>query len=162
MISTQPRGFIALISSIVISTILLSLAASLGQGTFFSRFDALNGEYKTISRGFAEACTNVALLRIADQYSYAVQDDSDYDTERSGVVVPLGATYGTGSDCLIAAPTTTPAEVNQTRTYTISTQGMFKGAYTNLVTRMRVANPNATPTLPGSDPVTLLSTEEIP
>ena len=60
-----PRGYIALISAIIISVVLLGLATAIGQSTFFSRFNALNREYKRISLGLAESCVHAALSKIS-------------------------------------------------------------------------------------------------
>lgn len=58
-------GYIALISTIIISAVLIGLTSMVSQSSFFSRFDSLNGEYKRISKGMAESCINLALLEIA-------------------------------------------------------------------------------------------------
>jgi len=65
------RGFIALISVIIISAILLTLVFTLGLSSFFNRFDALDAENKRVSLGLAEACVNVAMLKVAQDGSYA-------------------------------------------------------------------------------------------
>ena len=60
-----PRGFVALMSVIIISAILLILMFTLGTSSFFSRFDALDAENKRVSLGLAEACVNAAILKLA-------------------------------------------------------------------------------------------------
>ncbi len=99
------RGFIALISAIVISTILLGLAITAGSSTFSTRFDALNGEYKRVSLGLAESCIHAALLNIGQNFSYVVAPGTPgYSASRHGVVIPIGTAYGTTTDCVILSP----------------------------------------------------------
>ena len=62
---TKNSGYIALISTIIISAVLIGLTSMVSQSSFFSRFDSLNGEYKRISKGMAESCVNLALLEVA-------------------------------------------------------------------------------------------------
>lgn len=67
------KGFIALISVIVISAILLSLIFTLEISSFFNRFDNLDAENKRISLGLAEACVNMAMLPSATLGCVAVE-----------------------------------------------------------------------------------------
>lgn len=93
-------GFIALISAIVISTVLLGLALTAGASGVFSRFDALNAEYKRVSLALAESCSNAALLKVAQNYNYvpAVGGDTiqlGVDGQgRAETCVIRGITYG--------------------------------------------------------------------
>lgn len=66
-----PRGFVALMSVIIISAILLLYVFGLGASSFFARFDSLDSEYKRISLGLAESCVNAAMLNIAKDAAYA-------------------------------------------------------------------------------------------
>lgn len=65
------RGFVALISVVLISAILLIVIVTLGLSTFFQRFDTLDTENKRVSLGYAEGCVNAAMLRIAQNAAYA-------------------------------------------------------------------------------------------
>ncbi len=89
------RGFIALTSALIISVVLIGLVATVSASTFFARFDALGGEYKRIASGLAESCANVALLRLAQDYTYA-----------GGEVVSVGIdSHGTPETCTIGTIT---------------------------------------------------------
>lgn len=59
------RGFVALMSVIIISAILLMYVFTLGISSFFNRFDVLDGENKRTSLGLAEACVSASMLRVA-------------------------------------------------------------------------------------------------
>ena len=61
----RSSGFIALMSVLIISITLLGISFTRSNNGFFSRFGVLDSEYKKIGLGLAESCTNVALLKIA-------------------------------------------------------------------------------------------------
>ena len=155
-----PQGFIALISAIIISTILLSVAATLDQGTFFARFDQLNGEYHTIAQSLTTACINSALLKLRDNYAYTVYDDPRYDATAGAVLLPLGRLYDQNTQCRLEGPTTTPIEINHTRTFTVTARGAFNNSFS----RQRVEATVHSPTYPqGMVPmITLSHWHEVP
>ncbi len=136
------RGFIALISVIVMSTVLLGAAATLSQDVFFTRFDSLNLEYRKIARSLADACTAKALLLLADDYDYLVQRDRSYDPDAKEVPVALGTLYGDPIECAILGPTTTPQEVDRERVFLVTTKASFKSAFVTLVSHATVHNPD--------------------
>lgn len=64
------KGFIALISAIVISMALLVVTVTLSYSSFFSRYTMLESEYKERSSALAEGCVASALLKLAGNSSY--------------------------------------------------------------------------------------------
>jgi hypothetical protein len=157
---TSPTGFIALISAIVISTVLLSVAATLDQGVFFARFDGLNSEYHEIARDLADACVKRGLLNVREKYDYTVGSDSAYDAARGGAVIPLGTLYDRNVDCVLMSPTTTPAEVAHVRIFTLLGRAQFNGAWSTERATASVFNPSYSQ---GTLPVVRVSGErEIP
>jgi hypothetical protein len=136
------RGFIALISAIIISTVLLAVAATLDQGVFFARFDGLNGEYHAIAAHLADGCIETALLKLRDDYDYTVEDDSAYDPAQGGVPVAEGTLYGTKVACLLLGPTTTPTEVAHTRSFTVTARATFNSAFSTQQVTATVFNPH--------------------
>jgi hypothetical protein len=129
------RGFIALISSIIISSILLALATSLGASTFFTRFDVLNSEYKRISLGLAEACVNATLAKIGSDYDYTGNE-----------TISLGTGYGTTLQCTIG--TLTHTDSGGKRTFAIATKASFKGAWSNVSVSAVAQDPSVAPVVP--------------
>lgn len=127
------KGFIALISVIVISAILLMLVFTLGLSSFFNRYDALDAENKRISLGLAEACVNVAMVRIAKDSDYGINPPIAADGECVSVSDTCGA--GAKKVCKICSVTDTSFPK------TISTRAAYNGAYTNV----SVAINNTTP-----------------
>lgn len=65
------EGFVALMSAIVLSAVLIAVTVALNQAGFFARSALLDSEYKERSAALAEACANVALLKLAADPAYA-------------------------------------------------------------------------------------------
>ncbi|MEK7117846.1 MAG: hypothetical protein AAB861_03680 [Patescibacteria group bacterium] len=70
-IKNNKKGFVALITAIILSLILIVITVTLNQSGFFTRSIILDSEYKERSVGLAEACVDVALLRLANDPTYA-------------------------------------------------------------------------------------------
>lgn len=71
----------ALMATLILSAVLMMVMFSNTTSSFFARFDALGGEFKRVSLGLSEACTNMALLRISQDYDYAGDETVDVDLE---------------------------------------------------------------------------------
>ena len=69
------QGYVALISAIIISVVLVMIAISLSTASFFSRFNVSDAEYKKRSSNLAEACADQALLKYAQDSSYSGNED---------------------------------------------------------------------------------------
>ena len=85
----KKNGFVALITSIVLSAILLTVAIALNQIGFLTRGEILDSEYKTRSSALAEACADIALLKLAANPAYSGGEPSiavGSDTCAIGVV----------------------------------------------------------------------------
>ena len=65
------RGYIALISAVIISVVLLTLITGAGWRGYQSRFNILNSELKAMSASLAEACVDTAILKLAEDNSYS-------------------------------------------------------------------------------------------
>jgi hypothetical protein len=63
-------GFVALMSVIIISAILLLIASTLSLSGFYSRYNILDSELKERSSALAEACIDQGLLLIANNTSH--------------------------------------------------------------------------------------------
>ena len=78
MISLEPRnynletqkGFIALMSAVIISVILLLIATNLSLTSFYGRSNILDFELKERSSALAEACADTAILKLANDLGY--------------------------------------------------------------------------------------------
>jgi hypothetical protein len=63
---TNQQGYIALMSAIIISAVLLDITFATSASGYFLRFNGLDQEYKRRSRELAEACKNIILLQLAE------------------------------------------------------------------------------------------------
>lgn len=63
-------GFAALMSAIIISVILLLIITNLGLTGFYSRADILDSELKDRSSALAEACVDMAILKLVNSANY--------------------------------------------------------------------------------------------
>jgi hypothetical protein len=66
----NPKGFIALMSAVVISAILLVVAVTGSLTGFLERGNSVNAELKERSASTADACVDYAFLQIANNASY--------------------------------------------------------------------------------------------
>ena len=106
----KPRGFIALMSAVVISVVLLLLATQGSLTGFYSRFNILESEYKERSASLAEACVGQTLLELVNDRGYAGDATSTLGEEQCYV----GAVTAAGGQKIF------------------KTQGIFRNSYTNL------------------------------
>jgi hypothetical protein len=68
----QQSGYIALISVIIMSALLLTITVALSSANYFSRYNILENEYKQHSSDLAEACVNYAKGQLAGNSGYTV------------------------------------------------------------------------------------------
>lgn len=108
-------GFIALMSAIVISVLLLAITLTLGLIGFFGRFNVFDSESKQRSSGLAEACADKAILETSK---------GAYSTNK---VINVGPT--SADSCTIISATKNQPSVGQSL---IKTQAVINKAYTNL------------------------------
>jgi hypothetical protein len=106
----RSSGFVALMSAIVISVVLLIIAVTGSFTGFFGRADVLDAESKTRSIALADACVDSLMLNLS------------YDATYGG-----GDTVTLGSDTCEIKDSPTPYD--PIRTFPI--QAVFNNAYTN-------------------------------
>lgn len=61
----RPRGFIALMSAVIISAILMVVVVAGSMSGFATRFNLLDGEAKEGSAALVDACVDILLSRLA-------------------------------------------------------------------------------------------------
>ena len=66
----KTEGFVALISVVLISAILMLVATSLSFSGFYGRYNVLDSELKAQSKTLAQSCVDTALLKLAHDYTY--------------------------------------------------------------------------------------------
>jgi hypothetical protein len=105
----KKEGFVALISVVIISAILLLVAVTLSLSGYYGRYNILDSELKKRSVAIAEACVDTALLNLANNPSYTGN-----------------ATTTIGSDaCYVGT-------VTGAGTKTLKARSMYKNYYTDL------------------------------
>lgn len=112
------NGFIALISAIIISVILLLILTNLSLTGFYDRSNILDSELKERSSALAEACVDTAILKLANDISYIPSPAFNFVTETGGEPVSINS-----DQCTIVSVDTSGSH--------IKTQAKFNNAYTN-------------------------------
>ena len=130
--NTKNQGYIALISTIVISLILLALTANMSTAGFYVRFNSLDSEYKRISLGLAESCVHAALLKLAKNNTYA--------PPAGGEIVSVGSEACTINEVL--------TDLSDPTKKTVKTQADFSGAFSNMRIETIVQDPLVSPVIP--------------
>lgn len=92
---SQQHGFIALISVLIISSVLLASTLALAQFGIASRFFVLNLEQKAGSQKLAEACLELMRVKIYNNPSYTIL--GTYDIGGGKCTVETINTNGSGS-----------------------------------------------------------------
>src|SRR5579859_4239150 len=64
------RGFIALMSAVIMSALLLALLFASNTLSFYSRFDERDAHYHQVALALAQSCQSEALLQLAQNHSY--------------------------------------------------------------------------------------------
>ncbi len=112
--TNNPRGFIALISVIVVSFVLIIAVVTLGMRGMTGRFYLLDVERKQISQALAESCVTIGILKIAV--------DPDYSATN------VTAQVGSDTCTIVSVTPNTPVSTQAT----IVARGVKDGATTNL------------------------------
>ncbi|MFH0806217.1 MAG: hypothetical protein V1885_00590 [Candidatus Brennerbacteria bacterium] len=112
------QGYIAIVASIVVTTIVGVVALVFSSSNFLGRYDTLALEEKGASRALAEGCLEYARLALAVNPSYA-----------GGNTVPIAS-----STCRVVSVVTVGQEKRITTSATIGTKT------TNLITTVRASD----------------------
>ena len=124
-LNTVNGGYIALLSTVIISAVLLSMTVGAGQSGWYNRFMVLGAEAKLQSKIVASGCINEALAKLM------------IDLDWSGDAT---STYGVGT-CYVY-----PVQINypQNQIVTIRVRGEVRGAITNIVSEFDMKDINLT------------------
>ncbi len=114
-------------SVIILSAVLLGMAATASTAGFFARFSALDREYKKSADALADSCANVALLNLAQNYAYAP-------------TTPVVVSLGTGT-CTIQSITDLGTPSASSRTVLITAAAQYRQAFSAVEVNATVANP---------------------
>ena len=127
--SIKTRGFVALISVIIISIVLLGLVSASNTAGFFVRFNASNAEFKRQAFALAESCANTALLSLAQNYTY---------TPSQSIQVSFGS-----DSCSIDSIADVGAPSPNSRSVRITASAHYMQAFSTLQLDAIITNPAA-------------------
>ncbi len=102
-------GFIALMSVIIIAVTLLTVVGASNLTGFYARFNVLDAELKERSRAGADACAEMALLRLRQHVDPSTYSASLTSLDSCRVV---GAVAGTAQKTLTIQATSSSAVTN--------------------------------------------------
>ena len=113
----QPRGFIALISVMIISSVLLLIAAAGSLRGWYGADEVSYSEFKAQSEAAADACANRALLALAQTAAYAGGEVMNID---AATQCRVGAVAGGAQKTFAVQATSSQAVTNVLVTINIS------------------------------------------
>ncbi len=155
-IKNHTEGFIALMSAIIISAILMGFLFIANRMNFYARFDTLDREDKAEARNMAESCINETLVRLAKDYNYDISVDPSY-TQESGIPIRLG-----DGMCYITSISPPRTQDDHTADLTITTRGIYKDTFSRFKAEATMVNPEMNPTtIPRPPNITIKSWAEI-
>ena len=133
------KGFVALLSALIISVVLVGTAFTMSTTQFFARAGTLNTGYKAKSRALSSSCVRVVLEDILEDYSYHPTSGAEQ--------VPVGK-----DSCSIDSATSDPEDLlTHLRVTTILVSAHFNSSFTKLQVKAVVHNP-AYPVTNGMSP----------
>ncbi len=77
MVRTLVRGYIALVSTLIICAILSALVFTLGTAAYFTRMNSLDEENYVTARTLADSCAQVAFLKLGQGATYRPASTGD-------------------------------------------------------------------------------------
>ncbi|MBI2591778.1 MAG: hypothetical protein HYW34_03835 [Candidatus Brennerbacteria bacterium] len=80
------KGYIAITSAIIISFLLMTIVLTLSSASFFSRSNVLDSNQKETGLGLAEACADTALLKLAQNSSYAGNENINIGSDTCSIL----------------------------------------------------------------------------
>ncbi|MBI5732537.1 hypothetical protein HY967_01075 [Candidatus Jorgensenbacteria bacterium] len=98
----QKKGYIALITAIILTAIVLAVAVSLSSTTFLARFDSVGVELKDMSRFIAKGCLEYARFNLASSSGWA----GNVTTTINGYSCYVYAPQGVGTTTVIQSTAT--------------------------------------------------------
>lgn len=87
-------GYIALVSVIIMSAVLLLLIVAVSGTSVLSRLNVLTYQYKEVSRGLADGCVDAALLRLINNSGYSPSNEAVLVGSQSCTIVSVTPSGG--------------------------------------------------------------------
>ncbi len=80
------KGYIAIISALVISFVLMVVTFGVSISGYFVRFNILDSYSKEVSNSLAETCVDTALLRLAENSLYSGNETVALGTDQCSIL----------------------------------------------------------------------------
>ena len=106
---SREGGYIAIVSALIISAIIVAIVVAVGQASFLGRAGIAGAHYKERSRALAGACANTALLKLASSSSYGGNETINVASDTCRIFTIVSSSTGR----------------------IIDAQGIFERSYTN-------------------------------
>lgn len=151
-----PKGFIALMSALVISAVLLLIATGGSLAGFYTRVTSVDVESKERSFFLAESCVDQTLLELAHNPSYAGNATTTVSGNNSGACFTGTITRSTGGGQTENNGGDGESEESgesgggSVDTFVFHTRGVYQNSYSALAVTARVSD------------LTILSSTQIP
>lgn len=142
---THQDGFVALISTLIISAVLMSIVIGAGAAGWYARLDVLGSESKRIALSLAESCASVALTALATS-----TDPTHFAMSNHLVHIGTDA-RGTELKCRIASV------VHNGTDTTITTHASFNNSYSVVEVVADVFDTTNAPVPPGRESIGIKS-----
>ncbi len=143
------KGFIALMTAIIISIILVTLMLSTSTSSFSARGGSLDSELKAMSMHIAQSCGNLALLSVSQNYFYTPAPNGD------NILV------GSNTCTIVSVVHNRENTVTHQKTIKIQTRGTYTQAWSTIEIEASVKNPSFTNTTPSEPNISIISWKEI-
>lgn len=92
--SHNQSGYIALVSVIIMSAVLLVLIVSVSGTSVLNRVNVLTYQYKEASRGLADGCVDAAFLKLINDSNYSPSNESVLLGSHSCTIVSVTPSAG--------------------------------------------------------------------
>jgi len=79
-------GYIAIVSTLIISILLMTVVFATSYSGFVGRFNVLNTEFKERSSALAEACVDTALLKLSQNSSYSGNENISVGSDSCSIL----------------------------------------------------------------------------
>ena len=103
------RGYVAIMSALIITAIIVVMMIGLGQVAYLNRANVSEAHFKEKSRALSEACVNTAFLKLVSSSSYTGNETITVASDTCQIVAVVTSSTGR----------------------IITTQGRFQNSYTN-------------------------------
>jgi hypothetical protein len=146
----KKKGFVALLSAIIIAALLVGLSLTVSNSEFAAESSVLDSELKKTSAYLADSCADSALYNISHEYTYTVPVHGQDITVASNTCSIVSIMYGTEN-------TSTHSKLA-----TIQVSATYRTVQTRETIIAQIHNPSYSKALLTDRDITIVSWTELP